>query len=163
MTAAPAVESRPQYLQPFALIGLVGVLFTVIGGLEIITQIFPLSLGNPEWEFGTYSSVMDSMPLFMMGLGFLSVFAVVGGHKVLARVLGIILFALALVLIAFAFLYLTNVPQALRVNPRSPIQTGIKKAVSKASIQTAVFPVALIWLGAVVLRNSRREGSRERR
>ena len=67
------------------------------------------------------------------------------------------------VVIAFAFLYLTNVPQALRVNPRSTIQTGIKKAVSKASIQTAVFPVALLWLGSVVLRNSKREGHRDRR
>ncbi|HEV8123658.1 MAG TPA: hypothetical protein VGP80_05415 [Gemmatimonadales bacterium] len=163
MTAAPAVESRPPYLQPFALLGLVGVLFTVIGGLEILTQIFPLSLGNPEWEFGTYSSVMDSMPLLLMGLGFLGVFAIVGGHKVLGRVLAIVLFGLALVVIAFAFLYLTNVPQALRINPRSSIQTGIKKAISKASIQTAVFPVALLWLGAVVLRNSKREPHRDRR
>jgi len=163
MTAAPAVESASPYPQPFQMIGLMGVLFTVIGGLEIITQVFPMSLGNPEWEFGTYSSVMDSMPLFMMGLGFLGVFAVVGGHKVLARVLATVLFVLALALIAFAFLYITNVPQALRINPRSPIQTGIKKAVSKASIQTAVFPVALIWLGAVVLRNSKREGHRDHR
>jgi hypothetical protein len=54
MTAAPAVVFVR--LPPaFALLGLVGVLFTVIGGLEILTQIFPLSLGNPEWEFGTYS------------------------------------------------------------------------------------------------------------
>jgi hypothetical protein len=106
---------------------------------------------------------MDSMPLFLMGLGFLGVFAVVGGHRVLARALATILFLLALALIAFAFLYLTNVPQALRINPRSPIQTGIKKAVSKATIQTAVFPVALIWLGSAVLRNSNREGSRGRR
>jgi hypothetical protein len=157
MTAASAVESRPQY-QPFALIGLVGVLFTVIGGHEILSQVFPLNLGTPEWEFGTYSSVMDNMPLLIMGLGFLGVFAVVGGHKVLARVLAAILFVLALFLIAFAFLYLTNVPQALRVRSGPAIQTGIKKAVTKASIQTALFPVTLLWLGSYVLRKTKGEG-----
>ena len=161
MTAAASVESGPVYLQPFTLLGLVGVLFTVVGGLEIVTLVFPMSLGNPEWEFGTYSALMDSLPLLVMGLGFLGVFAVVRKQKALARVLAVVFFALALALIAFAFLYATNVPQALRVNPRSPIQTGIKKAVSKATYQTVVFPVALLWLGAFVLRNSSRE--RERR
>lgn len=157
MTAVPAVESRPQSLQTFTLIGLAGVLFTVVGALEIGTLLFPLSLGNPEWEFGTYSAVMDTLPLLIMGLGFLSVFAVVRNQRVLCRVLAILFFAIALLLIAFAFLYATNVPQALRVNPRSPIQTGIKKAVSKAAWQTAVYPVTLIWLGAFVFRNSKRD------
>lgn len=162
MTAAPVAESRLPFLQPFWVVGLVGVLFTVIGGMEILLQVFPMSLGNPEWEFGTFSSVMDSMPLLLMGLGFLGVFAVVGGHRVLAVVLATVLFTLALLLVAFAFLYATNVPQALRVNPRSAIQTGIKKAVSKASIQIAVFPVTLLWLGAFVLRKTKREAQRGR-
>jgi hypothetical protein len=157
MTAAPAVESRPLSLQPFQLIGLVGVLFTVIGGHEIFTQVFPLSLGTPEWEFGTYSSLMDNMPLLMMGLGFLGVFAVVGGHKVLARVLAVILFVLALSLIAFAFLYLTNVPQVLRLRTGPAVRTGLKKAVTKASIQTALFPVTLLWLGSFLLRKTKGE------
>jgi hypothetical protein len=157
MTAAPAVESRPESLHTFTLIGLAGVLFTVVGALEIGTMLFPLSLGNPEWEFGTYRAVMDTLPLLIMGLGFLSVFAVVRNQRVLGRVLATLFFATALLLIAFAFLYATNVPQALRVNPRSPIQTGIKKAVSKAAWQTAVYPVTLIWLGSFVFRNSKRD------
>lgn len=156
MTASAAVDSRPLYAQPFAIIGLVGVLFTVVGGAEIVTLLFPLSLGNPEWEFGTYSAMMDSIPPLLIGLGFLGVFAVVGNRRVLGKILAVIIFVLAILLIAFAFLYMTNVPQALRVNPRGPIQTGIKKAVSKASFQTLVFPVALIWLGAYVGRHTGR-------
>jgi hypothetical protein len=54
---------------------------------------------------------MDSMPLLLMGLGFLGVFAIVGATRSSA-VLAIVLFGLALVVIAFAFLYLTNVPSA---------------------------------------------------
>jgi len=156
MTAAPVAESRSSFPQPFLLVGLIGALFIVVGTMEIAFQIFPMSLGNPEWEFGTYSSVMDTFPLLLMGLGFLGVFAVVAGRKVLARVLAGFAFLLALVLVGFAFLYLTNVPQALQINPRSAIQTGIKKAVSKASIQTTVFPVTLLWLGAFLIRKTKK-------
>lgn len=156
MTASAPAEARPILFQPFVMIGLVGMLFTVVGGIEVVTLVFPLSIGNPEWEFGTYSAVMDSMPPLLMGLGFLGVFAVVQGHRALAKSIAVLAIVLALLLIAFAFLYGTNVPQALRVNPRSPIQTGIKKAVAKASFQTAIIPVALIWLGAFLARNSGR-------
>lgn len=154
MTAAPVSESRPPLLQPFSLVGLVGVLFIVVGGLEIYQQVFPQSFGTPEWEFGTFSSLMDSFPLLLMGLGFLGVFAVVGQRRVLARVLAIVFFTLAVLLLGFAFLYFTNVPQALRVSPRTSIQTGLKKAVTKTSIQTIAFPLALMWLGSFVLRKT---------
>ncbi len=163
MTAAPVADSRPPLIQPFALFGLVGVLFIVVGGLEIYQQVFPMSLGNAEWEFGTFSSVMDTMPLLLMGMGFLGVYAVVGGHVILARILGIAMFGMALALLAFAFLYFTNVPPALRVNPGTPVQTGIKKAVAKATLQTMIFPIVLLWLGAYVMRKTGFDPNRGRR
>jgi uncharacterized membrane protein len=154
MTAPAATATASDGFQPFNLVGLVGILFTVVGGIEIGTQLFPMSIGNPEWEFGTFSAVMDSMPPLLIGLGFLGVFAVVRKNRLLGRAVAIFAFTVALVLIGFAFLYATNVPQALKVNPRSAIETGIKKAVTKASFQTAIFPVTLIWLGAFLVRNT---------
>lgn len=155
---AASTEPIAEYpLDTFTLLGLAGALFTVVGLMEIGVQLFPLGMGSPEWEFGTYSSVMDTMPLLFMGMGLLGVFAIARGHAVLAKLLSVGFFLLVLFILAFAFLYATNVPQALRVNPRSPLQTGIKKAVTKASLQTAVYPIALLWLGVFTWRNSRRE------
>jgi hypothetical protein len=159
MTAATLPDDRPAF-EPFALVGLTGILFAVVGGVDLGTQIFPLRLGNPEWEFGTYSSVMDSMPLFLMGLGFLAVFAVARSQWLLLRVLGIIFLLLTLMVLAGAFLYATNIPQVLRVGARSPMQTGIKKAVTKGVLQSAIYPIALLWLGVFALRHSARSRRR---
>ena len=159
MTAATTPARDNQAFDPFVIIGLTGIIFAIIGGAELATQIFPLALGSPEWEFGTYSSMMDSMPLFVMGLGFLAVFAVARTHSVLARVLGIIFILTAVFILAGAFLYATNVPQALRMNPGSALQTGMKKAVTKGALQTTIYPVAFLWLGVFTLRH----GGRSRR
>ncbi len=153
MTAATAAV-KARMLDPFTIVGLTGVMFAVIGGAELVTQIFPMALGSPEWEFGTYSSVMDSMPLFLMGLGFLGAYAVTRSMTVLARVLGIVFVLLALFVLAGAFLYSTNLPQALRMNPGSPMQTGMKKAVVKGAIQSAIYPIAFLWFGVFMLKNA---------
>lgn len=158
MTAvASPSEARPSFLDPFAVLGLTGILFLVVGGTEIATQLFPWGLGSPEWEFGTYSSVMDSFPLFTMGLGFVTVFAIARDKRGLAKVMGILFIVVALLIFAGAFLYATNVPQALRVGPRSPVQTGLKKAVTKATLQSAIYPIAYLWLGVFALRHSGRK------
>jgi hypothetical protein len=113
-----------------------------------------MSLGSPEWEFGTYSSMMDSMPLFLMGLGFLAVFAVARSRLTLLRVLGVVFVLVALFILAGAFLYATNVPHALRMAPGSALQTGMKKAVTKGALQATIYPIAFLWLGVFALKNS---------
>jgi hypothetical protein len=160
MTAAtvPAREGQP--FDPFVIIGVAGILFAIVGGAELATQIFPMALGSPEWEFGTYSSMMDSMPLFLMGLGFLAVFAVARSHAILLRILGIIFVLVALFILGGAFLYATNVPQALKMYPGTALQTGMKKAVTKGALQSTIYPIAFLWLGVFALRNSGRSSRR---
>ena len=153
MTAAAAPgNDRP--FDPFVIIGLTGILFTVLGTVDLATQIFPMALGSPEWEFGTYSSMMDSMPLFLMGLGFLGVFAVARSHPLLLRVLGFVFLFVAFFILAGAFLYATNVPQALKMGPGTPLQTGMKKAVTKGALQTTIYPIAFLWLAVFSFKNS---------
>ena len=156
MTAATAPDKNRVEFDPFVIIGITGAFFAIVGGVELGTQIFPMALGSPEWEFGTYSSVMDSMPLFLMGLGFLAVFAVARSHHLLLRVLGFVFLLVALFILAGAFLYATNVPQALRMGPGTPLQTGMKKAVTKGAIQSTVYPIAFLWLAVFAFRNSSR-------
>lgn len=154
MTTATSQSARSNLLDPFVLFGLAGILFLVVGVTDVVTQLFPLALGSPEWEFGTYSSIMDSLPLVTMGVGFLAVFAIARNQRVLAKVTGIIFIGLALFVFAGAFIYATDVPQALKVNPRSPVQTGIKKAVSKTALQSTIYPIAFLWAGVFALRHS---------
>jgi hypothetical protein len=157
MTAAMTSESGHPSFDSFTLLGLIGILFAVLGGTDLVTQLFPLGLGSPEWEFGTYSSIMDSIPLFTMGMGFLGAYAVARSHRSLALVIGIILILVALFVLAFAFLYATNLPQALRVRARTPgelaIRLGVKKAIAKGALQTAIYPIAFLWMGIFTIRH----------
>jgi hypothetical protein len=153
MTAA-AAPGRDRPFDPFILIGMTGTLFAVLGLVDLVTQIFPLALGSPEWEFGTYSSMMDSMPLFLMGLGFLAVFAVARSQLGLLRTLGFVFLFVAIFILAGAFLYATNVPQALKMGPGTPLQTGMKKAVTKGALQTTIYPIAFLWLAVFAFKNS---------
>jgi hypothetical protein len=162
MTASTApLDQGSMFADPFWLLALAGLLFTVVGGFEVGSQLIPFALGSPEWEFGTYCSVMDTLPQFLLGLGLLSAWAVTAGKRPLAKTLGVLFLLLAFLNLAGAFLFATNVPQVLKIHPHSVIQVGIKKAVLKASLQSAVYPFALLWLGQYMLRNS--PGSRKGR
>ena len=158
MTAATTSETARFSADSFTLIGLTGVLFAVLGATDLVTQLFPLGLGSPEWEFGTYSSMMDSIPLFAMGLGFLAVYSVARAHRGLGIFVGITFILIALFVLAFAFLYATNLPQVLRVRPRNPaqaaLQTGVKKAVVKGTLQAAIYPIAFLWMGIFAIRHA---------
>jgi hypothetical protein len=164
MTAATTAEPERDSVDAFTLIGLTGILFAVLGGTDLATQLFPLGLGSPEWEFGTYSSMMDSIPLFAMGLGFLGVYAIARANRALSISVGILFILVALFILAFAFIYATNLPQVLRVRPRSPaqiaLQTGVKKAVVKGTLQSAIYPIAFLWMGIFALRHSGRKSRR---
>ena len=160
MTAAMTSESESHLVDPFTLLGLAGILFAVLGATDLVSQLFPLGLGSPDWEFGTYSSIMDSIPLFTMGIGFLGAYSVARAHRSLSLVLGIILILLAVLILGFAFLYATNLPQALRGRARTPaemvIRIGLKKAVVKGALQTAIYPIAFLWMGIFIIRYGRR-------
>ncbi|MGE3526996.1 MAG: hypothetical protein AB7I33_13825 [Gemmatimonadales bacterium] len=155
MTATTSTDQRSQDTT-WTLLGLAGLLFLVIGTLEIGTVLFPLTLGSPEWEFGTYSSLMDTLPLFLLGLGLLASYAVTRQQRGLAVACAVVFFAMTLLIFAGAFLYATNLPQVLRVPAGSPLQTSLKKAVTKTAIQTAFFPMGFLWFGIAALRYSRR-------
>ena len=158
MTAATTSTPERSSVDTFTIVALTGLLFAVLGGTDLATQLFPLGLGSPEWEFGTYSSMMDSIPLFTMGLGFLGVYAVSRAHRGLSMIIGVIFILIALFILAFAFIYATNLPQVLRVRPSAPtqaaLQTGVKKAVVKGALQSAIYPIAFLWMGIFALRHA---------
>ena len=91
-----------------------------------------------------------------MGLGFLAVFAVARSHATLLRILGFVFIFVALFILAGAFLYATNIPQALKMGPGTPLQTGMKKAITKGALQSTIYPITFLWLAVFALRHSSR-------
>jgi hypothetical protein len=64
------------------------------------------------------------------------------------------LIILALLIVVAAVLFLTNVPMAMKAQVEPILKVGIKKAISKTLIQSAAYPVVLLYVAVKAWRHS---------
>jgi hypothetical protein len=143
---APAPESA------WRLAGGLGVLFAIVGGVDLTLTWIPLGFGNAEWEFGTVTSMMDGLPVPTLGLVALAGAGRLRGSRLLARSVAVALALLALWIVGAALLYATTVPLALRAVTDPVIRTGLEKAVIKTAVQCTAYPIGLVWLAVAAWR-----------
>jgi hypothetical protein len=132
---------------PWTLFRILGLLFLLSGLLELGSVWLPPNVGNPEWEFGTVSTFLDGLPILILGLGMVLAAALSRGARWTARLASLGFLLLSLLILFGAVLYATNLPTAFRAM-RDPAQlTILKRALSKASVQSAVYIVGFWWAG----------------
>ena len=136
----------------------IGVLFLVVGGAESVLLWIPFSIGNVEWEIGTVSRFYDTVPPLALGLGFLLAAGKGLGWLWRVRLLAALMLGLAMFMLLATALYLTDLPQTLRVMNLTGLALPLKKAIVKTGIQSIVYPLAFIWLSIVALRRIQRGG-----
>jgi hypothetical protein len=153
----PAGPKRPVPVQDvmlgWKLLWVLGWLFTVVGLLNTVLLWVPFRFGSPEYEFGSVAASLDGLPVTMMGL----TLALAGsrarglpGASLLATVL---LWVVAVLVIAGGVLYWLNVPLALQQVTEPVIRTGIKKSMAKVTVQALVYPAAMIALAILGSRS----------
>ena len=136
------------------LLGGLGLLFVIVGGADLALTWLPLGFGNPEWEFGTVTAMMDGLPVPTLGLVAVAGAARLAGARWLARVVSVVLAVLALWIVGAAILYVTTVPLALRAVTDPVIRAGLDKAVTKTAVQCVAYPIGLVWLAVAAWRRS---------
>jgi hypothetical protein len=134
------------------LVGVLGALFVVVGGADLLLTWWPLGFGNPEWEFGTVTSTMDGLPVPTLGLVAVAAAARAVGRLPVARVAAVMLAVMALIVVGAAVMYATTVPIAMRSVTDPVILTGLKKAVGKTVAQCVAYPIGFVWLAVVAWR-----------
>lgn len=151
-TAKPRLTPAPDFA--WALFGWLGIVFTAVGGLDLLLTWYPLHFGNPEWEFGTVSASLDGLPVTTLGLVMLMGTGVARGQRWLVRTAAAAMVLLAVAILAAALLYLTNVPIALDAVTQPAIRTGLKKAIAKATAQSILYPIAYVLIAVKAWRHS---------
>ena len=138
-------------------LGVLGVVFVLVGGIDTLLIWYPPSFGTPEWEFGSITASLDGLPVPTMGLVLLLASALHGGNVRLAKVLAVVLTILAVVILLAAVLYAINVPLGLRaVQNAGPVATqGMKKSIIKAAVQMLVYPAGYILVAVRTFKLSR--------
>jgi hypothetical protein len=136
------------------LLGAVGLVFAIVGGIDIALVWYPSNLGNPEFEFGSVAASFNNLPLVSLGLTMWMAGGVARGQKWVVRAAATALIVLALLIVIGAVLFLTNVPMALKAKMEPIIMTGLKKGISKTLIQSAAYPVVLFYVAVKAWRHS---------
>ena len=150
--AKPRLSPAPDF--GWDLLGWIGLVFTAVGGVDLLLTWYPMNFGNPEWEFGTVSAALDGLPVLTLGLGLLMGAGVARGQRWLVRTMAVVLVVLAVLILAAAILYLTNLPIALQSVTQPVIRTGLKKAIAKAAGQSVLYPLAFGWIALKAWRHT---------
>jgi hypothetical protein len=131
-----------------------GLTFTLVGAADLALVWYPLGFGSAEWEFGSVTSMLNGLPVLVMGLAFLGMAAVAAGRRWAGRGIATVLVLLAVTVVLMGGLYATTVPIALKAAPNPLVALGLKKAIAKTTIQAAVYPVLLLWMAIATWRRS---------
>jgi len=125
----------------------IGLVFFLVGGLDIALAWYPLGFGSPAWEFGTVTLSLNGLPTPALGLGMGLASGVALGRRWQVRITAAALVGLAVLILVGAVLWVTNVPLALRSTEDPLGLLGIQRSVIKSSVQILCYPVAFVWIG----------------
>jgi hypothetical protein len=141
------------------IVAAIGLVFLLLGLLDIALTWFPLDLGDSEWELGTTSHFFDTFPLLGLGISFLLATSIAEGRRWQARTLATFCVLLAVFMWLALALYVTVLPVAFKAIGNSAALTPIKKAGAKTAVQALIYPFALLWLAGAAWRASLRKRS----
>jgi len=128
------------------LLGGIGLIFAVVALSDLILVWYPLRLGDGAWEFGTVTTLLDSLPLFTLGLGLGYGAAAARGQRRTLQVLSVLFGLFGLILIGLTILYSRQISTALTAVTDPDIRTGLQKAIGKTLIQGVLYPVVYLWV-----------------
>lgn len=125
------------------LLGGLGLVFALIGGLDLLLAWYPTGFGNSEWKFATVTTTLSSFPLFSLGLVLLTGSALGRGKKWLMKTMLVVLVLVVVALLGCALLYLPQISSALASTRDPTIKMGVERAILKTVIQLALYPLVL--------------------
>lgn len=138
-------EAKGQPTRPVGVLGWAGLTFLIVGGADLLLTFLPLQLGNREWEFGSYTSAMNGLPVPVLGLALMVWSAVTGRRRGLAGLAVVVSVVLLAGIVVGAVLWATGIPLALQSVPQQ-VADGLKKALIKSTVQSVAYPLLLVYM-----------------
>jgi hypothetical protein len=132
----------------------VGLALVVVTATDFTLALVPLNVGDPEWEFGTVTAILNGMPAMAMGLAMLVASAAARGNRWQMRTLAVVLFVVSALMLAGVTLYALTVPIALRMTTHPVAEFGLKKAILRTVVQAVIYPLTFTAMGIAAIRYS---------
>jgi hypothetical protein len=145
---------RAARITAWSLMGSVGYLFMLVGGIDLALALWPISFRDPTWEFGTAVTVLNGLPVLVLGLGLALISAICLRRLRLARCIAALFLGLALSTLTALFLLLTTAPVAISNAQDAVVLLGIRKAIAKGAALGSIYTLAFAWLAFLGWRHS---------
>lgn len=141
--------STSAHLTSWRILGWLGLGFLIMSLIDVALGWYPMRFGTPEWEFGTISATMVGLSIPCLSLYLILGSAIALERTTVAKVAGMVMLVMALILAALIILYLTNVPLALRATATNDLANfGMKKTILKSLTLFTGYEVLFV-LGAL--------------
>jgi hypothetical protein len=115
-----------------------GLVLALVGFVDVALQWYPLAFQSPEWEFGTVSVSIASLPLLTIGSTILLASFLARGVRSGVVTMSVVFTFLALGVAFCLFVFLTDVPLALRAG-RGPEALTLKKSIVRTTVMGLTF------------------------
>lgn len=141
----------------FEILALLGLVFALVGLVDLALLWAPLRFASPLWEVGTYSRTLDGLPMVALGLGLVAFAAVraPADPAALRTTMALVFFCLAAGLVAIAALYATSLPAALR-DMSATAADRFRSTMLKNLVEAIAYPLAFVWIGRILWSSKRR-------
>ena len=147
------VEPAPEL--GWYLLGGLGLVFALVGGIDILLAWYPANFGDMEWKFGTVTTTLNSFPLLSMGLILLTVSGLARGRRWVIGTMVAILALMVVLVIFCAAIYVPQISNAMGAVTDPTIKMGLKRAVTKTSVQMVLYPAIFVWIALRALKQFR--------
>lgn len=130
------------------------IVFALVALADIGLTFVPFNFGNAEWEFGTATSVLNNLPLAVVGIGLLAVAGLGRRTEPLVKVALGLSVGLTVLLLVVAFMFARHTPTALQsVEAADPvIKQGLQESVLRSAVQLAGYFAATVWMATRLRR-----------
>lgn len=144
---ARTAASRPQFTTQsgWRLAVLAGIVFAVVGWIDVVLLWVPMRIGAAQWEFATTSGTFDALPLGTIGILILSLRLIAdggrGGRLATGAVAATIALLLAGVFVVFMLSFVTGY---------GATEGDTRIILLRAGIKTSLYAVAYVVLYSAV-------------
>jgi hypothetical protein len=127
---------------------LLATLLVVLPLLDLLANIWPWSPGEVSWRYGSFTLLSGFLLTPLMGLALAVGVAVAAGDPRVARILGAVGLASAILLLAGAVIFALDVVSIGATVPPEA-STTFTIGAGKALLKCTVMAAALAWIGAM--------------
>lgn len=131
---------------PWVALGVIAVVFLVVGLTDVLLAWLPPRLGDADWELATVATTFNNFPVPALGLALAAASSVARTATRSLQMIAVVAGILAALCLLSALLFALAVPLALGAASDAPAHRAIFTAAVKTGVQILAYNAFFLWI-----------------